>query len=84
MSLQSVLFLGVAFMSVIRIAGLSAALLFAGSSSAFAYIDPVTGSFILQGVVGAAAAILAGFRSVRVKVMSVFTGKTTTGKPGLE
>lgn len=71
-------------MSVLRIAGVSAALLFAGSTSAFAYIDPVTGSFILQGVIGGAAAILAGFRSVRVKVMSLFAPKTSSSKTGLE
>ncbi|MFO1121102.1 MAG: hypothetical protein U1F47_02045 [Hyphomicrobiales bacterium] len=71
-------------MPVLRIAGLSAALLFASSPSAFAYIDPVTGSFLLQGAVGAAAAILAGFRSVRLKVVSLFTGKTQATKPGIE
>jgi hypothetical protein len=59
-----------------RLIGLSAALLFAGSSSAFAYIDPVTGSFLIQGLIGGAAAILAGFRSVRMKVMGLFGVKT--------
>ncbi len=50
-------------------------LLFAASQSAFAYIDPVTGSFLLQGAIGAIAAILASFRSVRVKIADFFTSK---------
>lgn len=66
-----------------RLIGLSAALLFAGSSSAFAYIDPVTGSFLIQGLIGGAAAVLAGFRSVRVKVMALF-GMGPAGKPTIE
>lgn len=70
-------------MPSIRVLAASAALLVAGTAPAFAYIDPVTGSFLIQGLIGGAAALLAGIRSVRVKVMSLF-GFKAAGKPGLE
>jgi hypothetical protein len=50
------------------------------AASANAYIDPVTGSFVLQGAIGAIAAVLASFRSVRVKVISLFRRKPVSGK----
>lgn len=43
--------------------------------SAYAYLDPVTGSFILQGIIGGIAAVMVGFRSLREKVLNFFKGK---------
>lgn len=43
---------------------------------AYAYLDPVTGSFIVQGIVGGIAAIMVGFRSFREKVINFFKGKS--------
>lgn len=42
---------------------------------AHAYLDPVTGSVLIQGLIGGAAAILASIRSVRVKIASFFMRK---------
>ncbi|MGE5548787.1 MAG: hypothetical protein ACM33T_17925 [Solirubrobacterales bacterium] len=39
---------------------------------AHAYLDPVTGSFLIQGLIGGVAALLAGFRSVRERVFGFF------------
>jgi hypothetical protein len=50
-------------------------LLIATTPPALAYIDPVTGSFLLQGAIGAIAAILASIRSVRVKIAEFFTSR---------
>jgi hypothetical protein len=45
------------------------------TAPAYAYIDPVTGSVLIQGLIGGAAAILASIRSVREKVLGLFTRK---------
>ena len=37
------------------------------SAPAYAYLDPVSITFVLQGVIGAIAAVLASFRSIRTK-----------------
>ena len=42
------------------------------SSPASAYLDPVTGSFLIQGAIASAVAILAAIRSVRERVMTLF------------
>lgn len=46
-------------------------------SHVYAYIDPVTGSFILQGLVAAFAAVMVFFRSVREKVLGLFGKKSS-------
>ena len=42
---------------------------------AHAYIDPVTGSLIIQGLIAAVAAVMAGVRSIRERIISLFTRK---------
>jgi hypothetical protein len=64
-----------------RPAMLSFIFLWALASSAQAYIDPVTGSFLLQGAIGGIAAVLASFRSVRLKVIGLFVRKRDPAEP---
>lgn len=45
------------------------------ATDAFAYLDPVTGSLILQGVVSAVVAVLAGIKSIRKKIFEFFSTK---------
>lgn len=47
-----------------------------GMQHAYAYLDPVTGSFIVQGIIGGIAAVMVGFRSLREKVLNFFKGKS--------
>lgn len=47
---------------------LSAVCLFAFPATAFAYIDPVTGSIVIQSLIAAFAAIMVFFRSAREKI----------------
>jgi hypothetical protein len=54
---------------------LTAVFLGLATAPAYAYIDPVTGSVLIQGLIGGAAAILASIRSVREKVLGFFTRK---------
>ena len=42
------------------------------SGPAHAYLDPVTGSLIIQGLVALIAGVVAGVKSVRVKVIGLF------------
>jgi hypothetical protein len=42
------------------------------ASPALAYIDPVTGSFLLQAVIGGFAAALVAIRRVREKILGFF------------
>lgn len=49
-----------------------AVLYFSLSSSAHAYLDPVTGSLIIQGLVALIAGIVAGVKSVRIKIIALF------------
>lgn len=39
---------------------------------ALAYLDPVTGSFLIQGLIASAVALLAAMRSVRERVLALF------------
>lgn len=39
------------------------------TSPALAYIDPVTGSFLLQAIIGGFAAVLVAVRRVREKIL---------------
>lgn len=49
-------------------------LLLAFMEAAHAYLDPVSITFILQGIAGAVAAVLAGVRSVRTRIVDFFKG----------
>jgi hypothetical protein len=42
------------------------------ASNAYAYIDPVTGSFLVQGLVAGVMALMAGVRSIRRRVLGLF------------
>ena len=41
------------------------------SSPALAYLDPVTGSFLIQGVIAGVVAVLAAIRSIRERVLTL-------------
>jgi hypothetical protein len=40
---------------------------------AYAYLDPVTGTFLIQGLIAGIAACLAGIRSIRERIIGFFT-----------
>jgi hypothetical protein len=40
---------------------------------AYAYLDPVTGTFLVQGLIAGIAACLAGIRSIRERIIGFFT-----------
>jgi hypothetical protein len=44
----------------------------AAMSPAYAYIDPITGSFIFQALIGGVAAAMVAIKRVRVKILSLF------------
>jgi hypothetical protein len=50
--------------------------LIAGSSPAFAYIDPVTASIVLQALIGGFAAFLVAIRRFRERFFGFFRRKT--------
>jgi hypothetical protein len=53
-----------------------AVILFASQAfPAYAYLDPVTASFLFQGLIGGVVAVLAGVRSFRRRVFSFFVRK---------
>ncbi|WP_299848739.1 hypothetical protein [uncultured Roseovarius sp.] len=63
-------------MKQVAISSLSGAILFAASAApALAYIDPITGSIIIQTIVGGLAAGAVAIRSVREKIMAPFKSK---------
>jgi len=41
---------------------------------AYAYLDPVTGSLIIQGLIAGIAAVVAGVKTVRVRIIHFFSG----------
>ena len=58
------------------IIGLSGAIILTSSTTpALAYIDPVTGSIIIQTIVGGLAAVAVAMRSVREKILKLFKSK---------
>lgn len=63
---------------------LTSILVVSSATPAAAYIDPVTGSVILQALVGGFAAALVAIRSFREKVVSFFRGKSSKGKDAPE
>ncbi|WP_374380907.1 hypothetical protein [Dongia sp.] len=40
---------------------------------AYAYLDPVTGTFLIQGIIAGVAACLAGIRSLRQRIVGFFS-----------
>lgn len=52
-------------------------LLIASTADAMAYLDPVTGSFLLQGLIGGVVAGMVAIRSVRDRVLGMFRSKKT-------
>ena len=50
---------------------LSAIYTFVMASPALAYIDPVTGSFVLQAIIGGFATVLVAVRRVRERLLGV-------------
>jgi hypothetical protein len=50
------------------------------SEAAYAYLDPVSISFLVQGIVGAVAAALASFRTLRVKIFTFFRSIFSFGR----
>jgi hypothetical protein len=63
---------------------LSIVYVFVMSTPAMAYIDPVTGSFLLQAIIGGFATALVAIRRVREKILS-FLGirKVETDEAGV-
>jgi hypothetical protein len=52
---------------------ISSGILFTASAiPALAYIDPITGSFILQALIGGFAAAAVAIKRVRVKILGLF------------
>ena len=51
------------------------------SSPAAAYLDPVTGSFLIQGVIASVVAVLAAIRTVRERVLGLFGIRRTEPAP---
>ena len=44
---------------------------FALSMPAYAYLDPVTGSLVIQGLIALLASVLASVKSVRLKILAL-------------
>lgn len=42
------------------------------SAPAYAYLDPVTGTFLIQGIIAGIAAVMASLRSVRERIADIF------------
>ena len=58
--------------------------LLASSVSAAAYIDPITGSIIIQTIIGGIAALAVTIRSVREKILGLFRSKKDEKKGQVE
>lgn len=52
--------------------GLATVIYLVAAAPAYAYIDPVSASFILQAIVGGFAAAMVAIKRVRVKILSLF------------
>ncbi|GGE41429.1 hypothetical protein [Actibacterium pelagium] len=61
---------------------LSAISLMSWTYTASAYIDPVTGSIVLQTLIGGFAALLVGLRNFRQKVFGLFGRASDTEVDG--
>lgn len=42
------------------------------SMPVYAYIDPATGSFLIQGLIAGVMAVVAGVRAIRERVLNLF------------
>jgi hypothetical protein len=51
------------------------------TANAYAYLDPVTGSFILQGLIGSLVAAIATLRSVRQRIVQIFRPRKVSRAP---
>ena len=51
------------------------------ASPAYAYLDPITGSFLLQAIVGGFAAVLMAVRRVREKVLGLIGLRKADAEP---
>lgn len=71
-------------MKRLRVSALVVITLAGTTTSANAYIDPVAGSFVIQGIAAGLAGAMVAFRSLRTKVFAVLLGKTrrSGGKTG--
>jgi hypothetical protein len=58
-----------------RVAALVVIASAAMTTNAYAYIDPVTGTFIIQGIAAGFAGAMVAFRSWRQKLLALFVGK---------
>lgn len=63
--------IGTSMEAVTRFIALLIALL-ASAFPAYAYLDPVTGSLVIQGLIALIAGILAGVKSVRARFIAIF------------
>lgn len=61
--------------SAVIVGTAGAILLLSSAMPALAYIDPVTGSIVIQSIVGGLAAFAVSMRSVRKKVIGIFKSK---------
>ena len=50
---------------------------------AYAYLDPVTGTFLIQGLIAGIAACLAGIRSIRERIIGFFTSIVSPSHEGM-
>jgi len=50
------------------------------TNPAMAYIDPVTGSVVVQALIGGIAAAMVTIRGVRERVLSLFRGRKPSNK----
>lgn len=62
-------------MNSIRVAALVLIASAAMTTNALAYMDPVTGTFIIQGIAAGFAGAMVAFRSLRQKVFALVLGK---------
>lgn len=58
---------------------MAAVVFFSSGSDAHAYLDPVTGSYILQGLIGGIVAALVSFRSIRDRIFGLLRSKKRGG-----
>jgi hypothetical protein len=65
--------MGVAVNDLLRLRAVVFLFLLLSGVPAYAYLDPVTGSLIVQGLVALIAGIIAGIKTIRLKVIGFFT-----------
>ena len=55
-------------------------ILFSSEQYAYSYIDPGTGSLILQGIIGAIATCMVFFNNIKLKLKKIFKSKKSEKK----